>query len=371
MTADRADAVSARLAAHHLDRPVEGLEELDLLLCGAQDAGAGTATLGVALRSSVDAVLAGLAADDLVELMSLRGVPHLHRRTDVDVVRAAMTTSDPRDLEAVCGPLAVPALEGDDPVGEVAVAMTAVMDATAGGPTTKSDLSTAITPHLRPGLLQDCPGCGVHHAIDGLFRLGTLRAGLGLVPEATTQTFVRIAGVPTARPTDREVATARARMAAVASQVAAPLDRAQVATWFGWSERSVVAASADVAPTDGAADAGSARGTRSRRRAAGTRHARLVPARDPWLRGTDRAWLLGDHADRRAEVFRAIGAPGVILVDGEIVGTWRQRTAGRALSVELAAWRTLAIDERDELTTDAEMLGRLRDRPVRFSITGP
>ena len=71
-----------------------------------------------------------------------------------------------------------------------------------------------------------------------------------------------------------------------------------------------------------------------------------MPTRDPWLRGSDRNWLLGTNTDRREEVYKSLGAPGVVLVDGEITGTWRQRQAWRKLDIEISPWRRLTDAER-------------------------
>src|SRR6267143_2766163 len=63
---------------------------------------------------------------------------------------------------------------------------------------------------------------------------------------------------------------------------------------------------------------------------------RLLPAGDPYLASADRA-LLVPQARFRSELWPKSEWPGALLVNGEVVGTWR-RQAGR---VTLRAWRKL------------------------------
>ncbi|UDY36121.1 DNA glycosylase AlkZ-like family protein [Dermatobacter hominis] len=360
---DRSRALARRLRAHGLDRR-SAEDDVAVVGCGFQDAGEGTAPASLALRVGADALVdaddpAGAPLDRRWAVaMTLRGVPHLHRRADLPSLRAAMATTDRDDLEAVCGPLPDGVDDVEDTVGEVAAAL---QEAIGEGDRTKAELSRAGSAGLRPVLVPHCERCGTAHVIDGLFRLATLRAGLELVAGARTQTFRRWRDVTDdpgpEPPHPRTVAAARTRLVGAATASAAPWDRDQLAAWIGWHPRSVVAAM-------------EGDGTPPPRSRSLRRHARLLPARDPWLRGSDRDLLLGRHADRRGDVFRSLGAPGVVLVDGEVVGTWRQRKAGRRLRVELDAWRRLTADDRDELDEDAAVVARARGLAPPDGIAG-
>lgn len=61
---------------------------------------------------------------------------------------------------------------------------------------------------------------------------------------------------------------------------------------------------------------------------------RLLPPNDPLLRLVDRQLLAAD-ADHRKELFRAVGGPGALLVDGAVTGTWRAKTTGSRLAVSV------------------------------------
>ena len=81
--------------------------------------------------------------------------------------------------------------------------------------------------------------------------------------------------------------------------------------------------------------------------------ARLLPSGDPYLllQGSDRELLIPNAARRRA-LWTPRVWPGGLLVDGEIVGTWRR--AGATMTV--TPWRRLSHAERHAVETEVESL---------------
>lgn len=81
--------------------------------------------------------------------------------------------------------------------------------------------------------------------------------------------------------------------------------------------------------------------------------ARLLPSGDAYflLQGADRELLVPDP-DRRRELWTPRVWPGALLVDGEIVGTWR-RAQG---TVSVQTWRRLSRSARDAVETEAASL---------------
>jgi hypothetical protein len=81
--------------------------------------------------------------------------------------------------------------------------------------------------------------------------------------------------------------------------------------------------------------------------------ARLLPSGDAYflLQGDDRELLVAD-ADRRRELWTPRVWPGCLLVEGEVVGTWR-RAQG---TVTIQTWRRLSRAARDAVETEAESL---------------
>ena len=81
--------------------------------------------------------------------------------------------------------------------------------------------------------------------------------------------------------------------------------------------------------------------------------ARLLPSGDAYflLQGADRELLVPD-ARRRSALWTPRVWPGAVLVDGEIIGTWRR--AGSLVTIE--AWRRLSRASRDAVEEEAGSL---------------
>ena len=81
--------------------------------------------------------------------------------------------------------------------------------------------------------------------------------------------------------------------------------------------------------------------------------ARLLPSGDAYLllQGADRELLVPD-TDRRRALWTPRVWPGGLLVDGEIVGTWRRADA----AMTIQPWRPLSRGERDAVAAEAASL---------------
>ena len=81
--------------------------------------------------------------------------------------------------------------------------------------------------------------------------------------------------------------------------------------------------------------------------------ARLLPSGDAYLllHGADRELLVPDTEQRRA-LWTPRVWPGGLLVDGEIVGTWRRADA----AMTIQPWRPLSRGERDAVASEAASL---------------
>jgi Winged helix DNA-binding domain len=89
------------------------------------------------------------------------------------------------------------------------------------------------------------------------------------------------------------------------------------------------------------------------RAAASVAPARLLPSGDAYflLQGADRELLIPD-ADRRLSLWTPRVWPGGLLVEGELVGTWRR--ANETMTIQ--AWRRLSRAERAAVEGEAEAL---------------
>jgi hypothetical protein len=81
--------------------------------------------------------------------------------------------------------------------------------------------------------------------------------------------------------------------------------------------------------------------------------ARLLPSGDAYflLQGVDRELLVPD-AGRRGELWTPRVWPGAVLVEGEIVGTWRRAHE----TVAIHTWRRLSRGARDAVEAEAESI---------------
>jgi hypothetical protein len=78
--------------------------------------------------------------------------------------------------------------------------------------------------------------------------------------------------------------------------------------------------------------------------------ARLLPSGDAYflLQGADRELLVPD-ADHRRALWTPRVWPGALLVEGELVGTWRRAQT----DVTIESWRRLSPEERKAVEVEA------------------
>ena len=90
--------------------------------------------------------------------------------------------------------------------------------------------------------------------------------------------------------------------------------------------------------------------------------ARLLPAFDPWVVGASRGAAALLEARHKARVYRAQGwISPVLLVNGRMVGVWRQARKGRRLLVELEPFGRLPAWARTQLEAEAARLAAFLD----------
>ena len=85
---------------------------------------------------------------------------------------------------------------------------------------------------------------------------------------------------------------------------------------------------------------------------------RLLPPRDPYTQARDRETLVEKRHHR--EVWKPVGDPGTVLVDGEITGVWRPRKRGRRLTLEVTSFAALSARDKGLLRVEAEQVAILR-----------
>lgn len=338
----------------HADRPVTAL---DTLTVGLQDSPGGSAALGLRHRTTDP------PPDDLVVAMTMRGSPHLHRRTDLPLIRAALRPRDNESMRPFLGGFGDTLIEsGADGPALLARVAEELRRTFPGEIATKGELSGAVSPGLPASVRPWCAGCGTDHVAEGMFRLGTLFAGIEVVPG---ERHLRFRLGPPPEEADHEGAALELLHVAVAQT--GPLLLADLVMWL--DTRSVTAPSAWLRPVwtdladlltevtvDGLrlmADPAMLTGD-----APPPPPALLLPPRDTYLLG-HRPFLAPDRALAK-EIWRAVGSPGVLVTGGEPNGTWRARKSGRTLRLTVAPHTKLTAGQRKALDEQAGMVAAAR-----------
>ena len=375
---DRARVLAYRAWAQGLHGTVR-VGDLDALSVGLQDTPAGSAVLALRQRTRTPVPL---DRPDLVLALTMRGAPHLHRRDDLPLIRAALRPRDNESLRAFLGgfgdTLVASGADGPAVLTQVADTMRARFP---GATPTKGELSSAINPDVPELVRPWCARCGSAHVDDGLFRLATLYAGIELVPGDDRRLRFRLGPAEQAGATagdlsgrDGPVAAGRDGPAAVellraAVRLAGPLTLGDLVSWLDtrpvtappdwlrplWADLAgeLVAVEVDGEALFAAADMVQALGE-----VPAAPPVRLLPPRDQYLLGR-RTFLVPDRALAK-EVWRPVGSPGALVLDGELAGTWRARTSGRTLRLAVTPRRALTAGQRGDLERQAEVVAAAR-----------
>jgi hypothetical protein len=373
---ERRQILAFRRRRQHLQRPFDGGAGAVTDVVGAcpmQNTPPGTAAL--ALRARVAALTPaaldeGLAAKTLVQAWSLRGAPHVLPAGDLGLFTVALAPADEDEARYLLRPI-LDDLDGMGLGAQAAIERTAAAIGAAldGGPRSKDDLLDELTRRLPPGLNPWCPRCRIHHAHPALQRAAALEGGFLLAPRRGNEAHLvrtdRWLGAAPAPGGDTGHELVRRYLRAYGPSTAAAF-----ATWAGIAPRAgrrlwqPVAAETVAVSAGGerawvlAADAAALEAAGGGKGAA-PEGVRLLPPNDPYLTQVDRETPVPDRA-RRGEIWRAAGAPGVLLVDGEVAGTWRSRKAGRRLEVAVRPFAPLPASARSRTAALADDLAGFR-----------
>ncbi|GAA2877004.1 crosslink repair DNA glycosylase YcaQ family protein [Pseudonocardia halophobica] len=357
---DRRRVLAHRFAAHGLAaRTAADPAELRVLRLGVQDTPPGSLPLALAAR------LREVPADTppgASVVWSHRGAPHLHPDADLVALAAACWPVSAADAAARLGwQRARLAAEGAAARGAIRAVAEAVATVLSGGPLVKGELSTEVTRIVPAALSPWCGPCGVHHVAEQLLRLAGLPAGARLRPGTKP---VVLEAVPDWPGPPADDAAGAGPVVAAYLDLFAPASPSDVAGFLGTSTtaarpalpdglvpvtvdgRSVLCPPALLDELTGPAPD-----------PAGV--VRLLPPSDPYLQGRDRE-LLVPAKEHRSVIWRAVGAPGVVAVDGEVAGVWRTRARGRVLDITVDEFRPLSAAETRAAEAEAERVRQVR-----------
>lgn len=349
----RADIVRFRFTRHELDRPagsVARAQDVAILDYGVQDTGPDGSSWALAVRG-----LPAEAQDGLALAWTLRGAPHAYRRAELGAQAIATAPYSEADAAKRVFDASKPLREAGIPVLDALRVVAGHLRELAATPIAKGAASGALTERLDAPYLRWCRPCAATHIYEQPFRLAALQAGLELQPGTSPPVLQRVPELPppqfarTGDQADPRFDVVRnhlrfygpARPQEVAAFLDAPVAEV-VAHWPGDAVEVLVdggrpgggrgrGPGPSVLAEDVEAMAGAAAEP-------GPGVVRLLGPFDPYLQSRDRERLVPDAAHRK-DLWRVLGRPGGVVVDGEVVGSWRPRAAGRKLTVEVQHWR--------------------------------
>lgn len=260
-------------------------------------------------------------AGPLVSMWSVRGAPHAHRASQLDLVRDALASRESDDA----GPRFVEAVQ------EVAE----VMGRFVTSATLKGDVSREVASSVSSTLVQRCERCRAWHIPDALFRAAGRQAQLVIGPEQNRATML----YPSPHVEQQKVDHPRRHLLEAYFRVNGPTTRTHYRDWQEAGTAGVKELWDELADQlvrvhiDGKRFGVPDSLVDSVLKAEPAHGVALVPPNDPYLRQSDRALLVPDST-RRKKVFKALSGPGALLVDGEIAGTWRYRRSDAKVSIE-------------------------------------
>jgi len=361
---DRTRVLAYRAWAQGL-HGADDLSDLDALTVGLQDTPGGLAALGLRHRTTKDEPL---DQPDLVLALTMRGSPHLHRRADLPLLRAALRPRDNEMLRAYLGGYGDMLVESgvDGPALLTRVADD-LRDAFPGETASKGELSGAVSPRVPEIARPWCAGCGTAHVADGLFRLATLYAGIELVPGEGRRQRFRLGAKPKSGGDDRAAAL---ELVGTAVRLAGPLTLGDLVMWLDtrsvtappdwlrpvWSALADQLVEVEVAGATLHVNAEAVDGMRD---APAPPPVLLLPPRDTYLLG-HRPFLVPDRAAAK-EVWRSVGSPGALVVDGAVAGVWRARKSGKTLRLDVTPYGALTAKHRKAVDAQAEVVAAARD----------
>ncbi|MEV0564729.1 winged helix DNA-binding domain-containing protein [Dactylosporangium sp. NPDC050588] len=350
----RAKVLAYRTVANQLHERVDtDPGDLAVLDLGVPNVPAGTARQALAARTS-------RFDGDLAMVWSTRGARHLHRRADLPGLVAALWPVSDADAEARFGSKQIP--DGGK-LGIGAFRATAeAFAAVVKGPTSKGDASRGVSDLVPEALTYHCGPCKATHIAGSVFQQAGLAGGVQLDEAAATSVLLPIDDPPPVPegpgdPSGLIRAYLRLLGPATPSDVAKYLGTTVTAIKPAWPD-GLAEVSVDGRKTwipeeclADLLDAGPVRGVR------------LLPASDPFLQARDRG-VLTPQKEREREVWRVLGNPGALLVDGDLAGSWRAKVAGKRLAVTVSAWGPLRAPVRAAIDEEAQRAAAARGIPT-------
>jgi hypothetical protein len=356
MPVTRRQVLGFRVRAQQLDRAAGALEDTAVLDIGVQDTGPDGGLWALAVRG-VD--VSALTGDELATAWTIRGAPHLYLRSDLPAVAAATAPFSDADagkrIYDAAKPLEAAGIPNLVALDTIAAAMRSIVTE----PMVKGELSTRLTAVMDAPYVRPCVPCNAVHMWEMPFRLAALRAGLELQAGTSPPVLQPVPGLAPAEEVPDRFDVVRAYL-----RLLGPATSRHVAGYLDAPLKDVQARwPADAVEVDVEGERRWLLSGDVDRLADPPALARLLGPFDLFLQARDRP-LLVDDAARAKDLWRTLGRPGGVLLDGEVVGTWRARRSGKGVAVTVAPWEPVPAAARAAIGEQAERLAAFRQLPL-------
>lgn len=352
---DRAQVMAYRLAVHGLaERGGTRPADLPVLDVGVQESTPGSIPVALAARTTADP-----ADDRLVMVWSVRGAPHLHRRADLAVlVRQLWPVSD-ADASARITSAQIP--DGVKLGIEAFRVTAAAFREVLRSPMPRGEVSAAVSERVPRSLTYDCRTCRARHIAGNVWQHSGLPGGVEVLARGRD---AMLAPLDKAPPLPRDNAGIGDLITGYL-RFHGPTTPVETAKYLGSSTAEIkkvwpahrltevtVAGRRRWLPSDALDDLSAAE------RPTGVR---FLPAMDPFLQARDRDLLVPERAHQK-ELWRPLGNPGALLVDGEVAGVWRAKMSGRKrVELTVTPFGELTARHRKQVEAEAAQVARARE----------
>ncbi|WP_305786028.1 DNA glycosylase AlkZ-like family protein [Symbioplanes lichenis] len=354
MKVSREQALAYRVTALGLaERSTARPADLPVLDLGIQEYTPGSERVALAARTGAE-----LSDDRLVTVWAARGAPHQHRRRDLGWLVQALWPLSDADAAARTKSAQVPAAQR---LGIEAIRVTArAFREVVTGPMPRGEVSAEVSRRIPAELTYDCRACAARHVAGTVWQPAGLPGGVLVAARGRDALLAPIAGAPPLPGRNAgigELITAYLRLLGPAGPAEVARYLGTTATeikrvWPAGLDEVTVAGRRAWLPAGGAATLGAVERPRG---------VRFLPPMDPLLQARDRELLIPER-DRQKEVWRVLGNPGVLLVDGEPAGVWRAKTAGRKrVDLTVTAFDAMPATTRKAVEEEAGVVARARE----------
>ncbi|MFC4065744.1 DNA glycosylase AlkZ-like family protein [Actinoplanes subglobosus] len=319
---DRERVMTYRIAAQGLaDRSGDRPADLPVLDLGVQEYTPDSTRVALAARTGAEP-----ADDRLVTVWAARGAPHLHRRADLpDLVEQLWPVGDDDAAARIkSGQIPDAGRLGVEAFTVTATAFREVLT----GPIPRGEASTEVSRRVPAELTYECRACGARHIAGNVWQHAGLAGGVEVVSRGRDAMLGPLPDAPPVPAANRGVE----HLIGTYLRFLGPAGPSEVARYLGTTTTAIKAVWPSAGLTEVRVEGRRAwlpeSATALLESAPAPRGVRWLPPMDPLLQARDRD-LLVPGRERQKEVWRVLGNPGALLVDGEIAGVWRARMAGR------------------------------------------